>query len=150
MHVLGRKTRIALLGVMVVANGYTTASAWSSARASIGTGSAAAMVHPTASPHPTAIPFGICTIVATHRLLTAPVLPQRPSRHARAGKGSGTVSARVPRAVFVRVEGSDLVVTTNTGATPQGSDTYYYVRDGHAGLAPPRIVAAVRTACRTR
>jgi hypothetical protein len=56
------------------------------------------------------------------------------SRHQRHA-GSGNLVVGIPPTVFIRVIGRWLIVTTNTGAAPQPSDTFYTIADGHAALA---------------
>jgi hypothetical protein len=95
---------------------------------------------------PSAADSGTCTIQAPRRDLTARILAQHSGKHSSTGTG-GDIEASVPRAVFVRVVGRDLVVTTNSGAAPRRGDTYCYVRDGHSGLAVPRVADLVRASC---
>jgi hypothetical protein len=60
---------------------------------------------------------------------------------------SGDLTVAIPPVVFVRVDGTRLVVTTNTGEPPQAEDAFYLIASGRAGTAGAGVRDHVLSAC---
>jgi hypothetical protein len=78
------------------------------------------------------------------------VLPT--GRWSRPGRGggqpsTGTITAVIPRTVFIRAEGGALVVSTNTGWLPTRGDEFYLIARGHATPASGRLRWVVEHVC---
>jgi hypothetical protein len=110
------------------------------------------------SPSHSAIVDGTCTLPAHPSSATPHNSPTtvRTHRHSSSAGNlhaaatvntTGNVAVTIPRAVFIRLVGTALVVTTNTGEAPQPHDTFYSIANGHARLAGARLKRQVDSGC---
>lgn len=70
-------------------------------------------------------------------------------RHPSPAVGGGNVAVVIPAVAFIRAHGARWVVTTNTGAPPNASETFYYLSHGKAGVVGPTVRSVVLARCTT-
>jgi hypothetical protein len=70
-----------------------------------------------------------------------------PAADAGSGGGGGNLTVAIPPVVFIRAHGRRLIVTTNTGESPQSQDEFYYTARGTTRLASARLRARVLAKC---
>lgn len=61
--------------------------------------------------------------------------------------GPGNLTVAIPPVVLIRAQDHRLVVTTNTGESPQPQDTFYVIAHGTASLARPGLRQRVLSKC---
>jgi hypothetical protein len=116
-------------------------------------GGSAGWASSAAPPRPVTGEGTTCVLTANGPLPPASptaVVPPSPTRHPHHGYGAGNVVVAIPRTVFIHVIGQWLVVTTNTGAPPQPTDTFYAIANSHATIADESLRQRVELGCAAR